>query len=104
MEWPGLTTLSEVWSGGVKQKWTMTAWTQDNTSVGYEMNPPRYAWKAFHETLHLGKRGSYSDEDLARAGHAVDETKPPNYKKSDILNWSKELDEVLKRHCAYPSK
>jgi len=35
----GLTTLSEVWSGGVKQKWTTTAWTQDNTSVGYEMNP-----------------------------------------------------------------
>jgi len=35
----GLTTLSEVWSGGVKQKWTTTAWTQDNTSVGYEFNP-----------------------------------------------------------------
>ena len=35
----GLTTLSEVWSGGVRQKWTTTAWTQDNTSVGYEMNP-----------------------------------------------------------------
>jgi YD repeat-containing protein len=35
----GLTTLSEVWSGGVRQKWTTTAWTQDNTSVGYEINP-----------------------------------------------------------------
>src|ERR1700741_2606135 len=35
----GLTTLSEIWSGGVKQKWTTTAWTQDNTSVGYETNP-----------------------------------------------------------------
>lgn len=35
----GLTTLSEVWSGGVRQKWTTTAWTQDNTSVGYELNP-----------------------------------------------------------------
>src|SRR5215212_3335645 len=35
----GLTTLSEVWSGGVRQKWTTTAWTQDNTSVGYEVNP-----------------------------------------------------------------
>jgi YD repeat-containing protein len=35
----GLTTLSEVWTGSVKQKWTTTAWTQDNTSVGYEMNP-----------------------------------------------------------------
>jgi YD repeat-containing protein len=35
----GLTTLSEVWSGGVRQKWTTTAWTQDNTAVGYELNP-----------------------------------------------------------------
>src|SRR5688572_26438763 len=35
----GLTTLSEVWSGGTRRKWTTTTWTQDNTSVGYEMNP-----------------------------------------------------------------
>lgn len=35
----GLTTLSEVWSGGVRQKWTTTAWTQDTTSVTYEVNP-----------------------------------------------------------------
>ncbi|HET6852593.1 MAG TPA: DUF4214 domain-containing protein, partial [Pyrinomonadaceae bacterium] len=35
----GLTTLSEVWAGGVRQKWTTTAWTQDNTSVSYETNP-----------------------------------------------------------------
>ena len=35
----GLTTLSEVWSGGVRQKWTTTAWTQDNTAVSYELNP-----------------------------------------------------------------
>jgi YD repeat-containing protein len=35
----GLTTLSEVWSGGVRQKWTTMAWTQDNTSAAYEVNP-----------------------------------------------------------------
>jgi len=35
----GLMTLSEVWSGGVRQKWTTTNWTQDNTSVSYEVNP-----------------------------------------------------------------
>ena len=35
----GLTTLSEVWSGGQKVKWTTTAWTQDNTGVSYETNP-----------------------------------------------------------------
>jgi len=35
----GLTTLSEIWSAGVRQKWTTTAWAQDNTSVAYEVNP-----------------------------------------------------------------
>ena len=35
----GLTTQSEVWSAGVKQKWTTTAWTQDNTGVSYLTNP-----------------------------------------------------------------
>jgi hypothetical protein len=28
-----------VWSGGVRQKWTTTAWTQGNTSVAYQLNP-----------------------------------------------------------------
>jgi YD repeat-containing protein len=35
----GLTTLSEVWSAGVRQKWTTTTWAQDNTAVAYEVNP-----------------------------------------------------------------
>jgi YD repeat-containing protein len=35
----GLTTQSEVWSGGVRQKWTTVAWTQDNPSVSYLTNP-----------------------------------------------------------------
>jgi len=34
-----LTVLSEVWLGADRQKWTTTAWTQDNTSVSYETNP-----------------------------------------------------------------
>src|ERR1051326_6969443 len=35
----GLTTQSEAWSGGVRKKWTTTAWTQDNISAAYEVNP-----------------------------------------------------------------
>lgn len=35
----GLITQSEVWSGGVKKKWTTTTWTQDNTGVSYQLNP-----------------------------------------------------------------
>jgi YD repeat-containing protein len=34
-----LVVLSEVWSSGVKQRWTTTGWTQDNNSVNYETNP-----------------------------------------------------------------
>jgi YD repeat-containing protein len=35
----GLTTQTEVWSGGVRQKWTVNTWTQDNTGVSYQANP-----------------------------------------------------------------
>jgi YD repeat-containing protein len=35
----GLTTQTEVWSAGVKQKWTSNTWTQDNTGVNYQTNP-----------------------------------------------------------------
>jgi YD repeat-containing protein len=37
----GLTTRTEVWSGGIKQKWITTDWTQDNTAPGisYQTNP-----------------------------------------------------------------
>src|SRR5215212_8783526 len=35
----GLSTLSEIWAGGVRQKWTTNTWTQDNTSMSYETNP-----------------------------------------------------------------
>jgi YD repeat-containing protein len=35
----GLVTQTEVWSGGVRQKWTTTSWTQDNLGVNYQTNP-----------------------------------------------------------------
>lgn len=35
----GLTTSTEIWSGGVKKKWTTTAWTQDDTGLSYQKNP-----------------------------------------------------------------
>jgi YD repeat-containing protein len=35
----GLTIASEVRIANQQQKWTTTTWTQDNTSVGYEVNP-----------------------------------------------------------------
>jgi YD repeat-containing protein len=35
----GLITQSEVWSGGVRQKWTTITRTQDNPGVSYQTNP-----------------------------------------------------------------
>ncbi len=64
----------------------------------------RYIFTALHETLHLGKRGWYYDKHLARAGHAVDGTTAPEYGEYEDLSWSKEFDNVLHRHCAYPFK
>lgn len=34
-----LVTQAEWWSGGTRQKYTTTAWTQDNNAVTYPMNP-----------------------------------------------------------------
>jgi RHS repeat-associated protein len=34
----GLTTTTEIWSGGVKKKWTTLAWTQDDTGVSFQKN------------------------------------------------------------------
>src|ERR1044072_1855042 len=35
----GVTTVREIWSAGGRQKWPTAAWTQDNTSLAYEVNP-----------------------------------------------------------------
>jgi len=42
--------------------------------------------------------------ELALAGHEVDGTTAPDYKKDDYLSWSGNFDTVLQRHCAYPFK
>ncbi|HWN11913.1 MAG TPA: PKD domain-containing protein [Pyrinomonadaceae bacterium] len=35
----GLATQSEIWSAGIRQKWTTTNWIQDNTAVSFQTNP-----------------------------------------------------------------
>lgn len=35
----GLTHTTEVWSGGVKKKWTTASYTQDDTSLSFKKNP-----------------------------------------------------------------
>ncbi len=45
----GLTTSTEFWSGGVKKKWTTTAWTQDDTNLSYRKNPRPYDTSVYDE-------------------------------------------------------
>ena len=45
----GLTTLSEIWSGGVRKKWITTAWTQDDTNLSYPKNPRPYDTSIYDE-------------------------------------------------------
>ncbi len=45
----GLTTATEVWSGGVKRKWATLSWTQDNTSLAYKKNPRPYDTSVYDE-------------------------------------------------------
>ena len=45
----GLTTGTEIWSAGVKQKWTTTAWTQDDTAVSHQKNPRAYDVNIYDE-------------------------------------------------------
>ena len=35
----GLTTITEIWVGGIRKKWTTIAWTQDDTNLTYQKNP-----------------------------------------------------------------
>ncbi|HYJ86711.1 MAG TPA: S8 family serine peptidase [Pyrinomonadaceae bacterium] len=49
----GLSYQSEVWSAGVRQKWTTTAWTQDDTNLSYQKNPRRYDISTYD---HAGNR------------------------------------------------
>jgi RHS repeat-associated protein len=45
----GLTTGTEVWSGGVKKKWTTIAWIQDNTGLSYQKNVRPYDTSIYDE-------------------------------------------------------
>jgi RHS repeat-associated protein len=45
----GLTIGTEIWSGGVKKKWTTTAWTQDDTNLTYQKNPRPYDMSTYDE-------------------------------------------------------
>jgi RHS repeat-associated protein len=45
----GLTTSTEIWSSGVKKKWTTVAWTQDDLNLSYQKNPRPYDTSIYDE-------------------------------------------------------
>ena len=45
----GLTYQTEVWSGGVRKKYTTIAWTQDDTSLSYPKNPRPYETNVYDD-------------------------------------------------------
>lgn len=61
----GLAVQSEVWAGGVKQKWTTTSWTQDNTGVNYQTNPRVTESNIYDGTNHRRTTVSYSGFTLS---------------------------------------
>jgi YD repeat-containing protein len=65
-----------------------------------------YAWTALHETLHLGKRGGYTDEELAKAAYSFAGLAKPiwNGKGDKVSYFSDLLDQELKKHCPKPQQ
>ena len=66
-----------------------------------------YAWTALHETLHLGKRGGYSDEQLAIAAYSLAGKPEPLYGGTGynrVTHFSDLLDGQLKLHCPKPKQ
>ena len=45
----GLTTSTEIWSSGVKKKWTTIAWTQDDINLAYQKNARPYDTSIYDE-------------------------------------------------------
>src|SRR5215213_2901897 len=45
----GLTTSTEIWSGGVRKKWTTIAWTQDDINLAYQKNARPYDTSIYDE-------------------------------------------------------
>lgn len=58
-----------------------------------------YTFSAIHETFHLAKANGFSDEQLARAAHAIDKTAPPNFSSDEPFSWSGAFDTVLEKYC-----
>lgn len=68
-----------------------------------------YAWKALHETFHLGKQGGYDDEQMAAAAYSYAGKSLPSAPAnltgfSRASFFSSTFDNELKKHCPRPQQ
>lgn len=82
----GLTTLSEVWSGGVRKKWITTAWTQDDTNLSYQKNPRPYDTSVYDEAGNRRRvETTYTSYNLPDAVALPTEVKEYKANGTDVL-------------------
>lgn len=82
----GLSTLREVWVGGVRQKWTTTSWTQDNTAVSYQINPRTTEMNVYDSS---GNRRRTTIDYYPTSSFSL---------PSDVYEYAADATTVLRRH------
>ena len=86
-----------------------TVWLVPNRQYGSTMSAQRidefqadYAWTALHETFHLGKQGSYDDEQMAAAAYALAGMTLPTTSLTGLDRayfYTGKFDNELMKHC-----
>lgn len=90
----GLTTQTEVWAAGVKQKWTSSTWTQDNTGVNYQTNPRVTESNIYDGTNHKRTTTSYASFTLPGGASCS--------LPSDVREYAADATAILRRsHSEY---
>jgi YD repeat-containing protein len=94
----GLTNQTEVWSPSVRKKWSTLAWTQDNTSLTYPLNPRVIETNVYDDSSNR-RRTTISYSSL---------TLPPNNTVCNLPSDVKEYDSpgttvLRKTHTDYDS-
>lgn len=91
----GLTTLTEIWVGAVRKKWTTIFWTQDDINLSYQKNP-RVTDTYVHDVENNRRRVSTTYTAFTLPSGALC-TLP-----SDVYEYAADAETVLRRtHTDY---
>ena len=93
----GLTTITEIWVGGVRKKWTVIFWTQDDINLTYPKNP-RVTDTYIHDAENNRRRVSTTYTTFALPSGALCSL------PSDVYEYEADAATVLRRtHTDYRS-